>query len=79
MKLPSEVWKLKNPIKRLAWAVLLLARYEVLEGDDVAAKNAALFLTGSEAADYLDLLGVDREFFLSSACGLDLESIGGAT
>ena len=75
MKLPSEVWRLQNPFKRLAWAVLLLARYEVLEEAE-GADDAARFLTGREAADYLDLLGVDREYFLSCACELDL---GGAT
>jgi hypothetical protein len=75
MKLPSEVWRLQNPFKRLAWAVLLLARYEVLEEGE-GADDAAKFLTGDEAADYLDLLGVDRECFLSCACEIDM---GGAT
>lgn len=71
MKLPSEVWKLKNPIKRLVWAVLLLARYEVMQGDSIEAEDAAMFLTSDEAANYLDLLNVDRELFLCDACDID--------
>ena len=73
MKLPSEVWKLNNPFRRLLWAVLLLARHEVLEAGPQKAEDAAMFLTSDEAAGYLDLLGVNREFFLSYACEIHIE------
>jgi hypothetical protein len=76
MKLPSEIWKLNNPFKRLLWAVLYLAVIELEEGGPIVAEDAAMFLTSDEAANYLDLLDVDRELFLCEACELD---IGGAT
>jgi hypothetical protein len=72
MKIPSEVWQLRNPFRRMAWAVLCLARYEVLEGGD-RAESAEKYLKGPEAGDLLDLLGVNREAFLVEACQLNLE------
>lgn len=72
MNLPAEIWQLESPFRRMAWAVLLLARYEVLEEVE-GADEAARFLTSEEANDLLDLLGVNREQFLSSACGIVVE------
>lgn len=72
MRLPAAVWSIENPYRRMAWATLLLARYEVLEAGEAAA-DAARYLTGPEAHHLLDLLGVDREAFLSLACDIDAE------
>ena len=74
MNLPSEVWQLSSPYRRMAWATLLLARYEMLEGGE-GADEAARYLTGREAADLLDLLGVDREVFLTIGCEMSEEAM----
>lgn len=75
MRLPKDVWKLRDPDRRLAWAVLLLSRYDVLEGGGGHRDNALNYLTSEEAGDLLDLLSIDRDQFLSKACNIDEEAL----
>jgi len=70
MRLPPEVWKLEDPYKRLAWAILLLARYDAREGGDHRT-GALRYLAGEEAGALLDLLGVDRNRILSNGCHIE--------
>jgi hypothetical protein len=71
MRLPKEIWYIPDPYRRLAWAVLLYARYDVLRETE-HRRGARLFLQSSEARDWLALLGVSRRRFLSDACNLEV-------